>query len=111
VGTDWFNTPQVASPWKPEKGDTLGSAKARREERLAGIRLLDGSVIEGSIHILPSCRPMDLLNNHDEPFIAVTAARVVNPNGETQDIEFVAINKTAIALLYELKTRTQPQKQ
>jgi len=110
VGTNWFSSPQVI-PANFPAADTLGGTKARREQRPAGIQLLDGSVIEGIIHILPSCRPMDLLNNQDEPFVAVTAARVSNLRGETREMEFVAINKSAIALLYELKRPLPVQEQ
>lgn len=51
-------------------------------------------VIQGDIHIHPDRRALDELN-HAEGFLAVTDA-VVESNGETTQVDFIAVNKAHI---------------
>ena len=89
---------------RAEMGEGLGSAKARREQRSAGMRLRDGTKIEGTIHIMPYSRPMDLLNTGDNVFIAVTDATLTDPEGVTRELPFVAVSRSDIIFLYEVKS-------
>ena len=74
--------------------------------RSAGMRLRDGTKIEGTIHVLPFSRPMDLLNNRDDVFMAVTDATLTEPNGSQKHFDFVAVSRSDIVFLYELKETT-----
>ena len=54
--------------------------------------------VQGFVHVHPGQRIKDLLNDHDERFLAVTNAIFdASDNGEAQDeIAFIAINKDYI---------------
>ncbi len=89
-------------------GEGLGSAKARRERRQAGLRLRDGTTVEGTIYILPYSRPMDLVNSREDSFMAVTDATVLEHDGQRWSAAFLAVNKADILFLYEVTNPSQP---
>lgn len=93
---------------RPGFGEGLGSAKARRERRQAGMRLRDGTTVEGTIHILPYSRPMDLVNSREESFMAVTDVTVLEHDGQRWSAAFLAVNKADILFLYEVTSPPQP---
>lgn len=82
----------------------LASERVSREDRLVALRLVDGSDIRGTVHIVPGSRVFDLLNRGADSFIAVTDARM-STSATTEPISFIAVNKAHIVSLRELPDR------
>lgn len=87
---------------RSDPSSTFGSAKLRRDPVRVAIRLMDGAYVEGTIHVQPSTRTIDLLNQREEMFIAVTEARLTEPGGSSIELPFLAVGKANIARVYEL---------
>lgn len=62
------------------------------------VRLMDGTMVEGCLHQPPNLRLTDMLNRHtrDNPFLAVTDASIVFPNGEHLQYRFFTLNREMI---------------
>lgn len=84
-----------------ETPSTFGSAKLRRETTRVVIRLADGAQVEGLIHIQPMSRPLDLLNQRDSDFIAVTDVRLYEDGELGRTMPFLAVSKGQIVRMYE----------
>jgi hypothetical protein len=69
--------------------------RVAREPVRAVLWLTTGEEICGTVYLLPGVRLLDLLNLPGDHFIAVTDARISRA-GSTQDLDFVAVNKTQI---------------
>src|SRR5207253_10093537 len=50
-------------------------------------------------HLMPGQRIKDLLNNRDEEFIALTDATITRDDSSTEQVNFVALNKSHIISL------------
>ena len=74
--------------------------QAQRLTKITILRLLDGTQIEGTVHVQPGLRIIDHLNRESEHFIAVTDAAVKFPD-EQVNLAFIAVNKAHIVSLHE----------
>ena len=81
----------------------FGSPKVRREQVRVDVRIMDGSHIEGFVHVPPFTRPLDFLNQREDAFIAVTSARLTEPGEEPKDLDFLAVCKAQIVRMYEIR--------
>jgi len=77
-------------------------AKVKKEKFEVIIRTIEEK-IEGKVHMLPGGRLLDMLNNKDENFVAVSDANVYSlPTGKLIfEAEFLVLNKTQIVLIAE----------
>jgi hypothetical protein len=73
-------------------------AKVKTTPLRVKVRLVDGTMVEGSLHQPPSLRLTDMLNRHtrDNPFLAVTDANIIFPNGEHLQYRFFTMNREMI---------------
>jgi len=85
----------------PPRGS--GQFRLRREPRRVIVRLMDGAQVDGFIHVPPTDRPLDFLNQQDQDFIAMTDVRLTEPDDSVKDLPFLAVSKGQIARLYEAK--------
>ena len=60
--------------------------------------MIDSTKVDGTIHQPHSLRLTDMLNRHtqDNPFLAITDAQIVLPNGEIMQYNFFTINRSLI---------------
>jgi len=72
-----------------------------RDQKRTELRLSDGLVVEGLIHLPPGTRPLDFLNRSTEAFIAVTNA-TVHLGERVEETAFLAINKAHIICVRDL---------
>ncbi len=65
---------------------------------LVHIQLINGVAIKGFLHLAHRVRLTDTLNfqTGDKPFLAVTDAQFITPDGESKAISFVVINRQQI---------------
>ena len=68
--------------------------------------LIDGTQIEGVLHLAPGTRTLDFLNRQSEGFVAMTDA-VLRQGERVEHIAFVAINKQHIIRLVEADDPTR----
>jgi len=73
--------------------------RTTRESREVVIRCVGGITIRGTVYLIPSTRLTDLVERDTEQFIAVTAASVTNANGQTDNPQFLAVNKNQIVTM------------
>lgn len=87
----------------PTEKDLL-YAKVKTTPLRVKVRLLDGTMVEGCLHQPPSLRLADMLNRHtrDNPFLAVTNANIVFPNGEHLQYRFFSLNREMIVCCFPL---------
>ncbi len=74
---------------------------AARDQKRTVLRLSDGLVVEGLIHVPPGTRPLDFLNRSTEAFIAVTSA-TVHLGDQVEQVGFLAVNKAHIISVRDL---------
>lgn len=72
-----------------------------RDERRVLVAMVDGMEIDGTLHLPPGTRPLDLLNRATEAFVAITEA-LVTKGGQRQQVGFIAANKAHIVSLRDL---------
>lgn len=83
-------------------GADFGSVRQRRIPVRVLIFLTDGISIEGYVHIQPYSRVLDLINNPDGDFMAVTEARLTETGRDPEDMPFLAVRKSMISRVCEL---------
>jgi hypothetical protein len=66
------------------------------------VTLVDGTIVEGCLHQPPSMRLTDMLNRHtrDSPFLAVTDANIIFPNGDHRQYHFFTVNREMIVCCF-----------
>ncbi len=72
-----------------------------KKEQVEAIIMTTGEKIEGKIHKLPNDRMLDMLNQSEEEFVAVSAAKVYNNNSGKLLFasDFLAVNKKHVVVL------------
>jgi len=72
--------------------------KVKTNPIMVKLLLVDGTKVEGYLHQPHTLRLTDMLNRHtqDSPFLAVTDAHVIFPNGEHLEYKFFTVNRTMI---------------
>lgn len=85
-------------------------AKVKTTPLRVKVRLIDGTMIEGSLHQPPSLRLTDMLNRHtrDNPFLAVTDANIIFPNGEHLQYRFFSLNREMIVCCFPVSEEVDP---
>jgi hypothetical protein len=81
--------------------DRLAAVDRPRDPQAVTLSLVDGARVHGVLHRAPGTRTLDYLNRQAETFVAMTDA-VVTTNGESESVEFIAINKSHIVRLVEV---------
>ena len=76
----------------------------------ADVRMIDGMEIRGTVYLPPRMRVIDLLNREAEDFIAITNAELVM-DGRTEQVSFIAVNKSHIATLRDPEQGNLPENQ
>lgn len=71
---------------------------------------LRGQVL-GKAHLMPGQRIKDMLNSHDDAFIALTDATLTNSDSSTQQIKFMLLNKSHIISVVPLQEDTDKTQQ
>ncbi len=76
--------------------------KVKTEVIWVTVTLIDGTRVEGCFHLTPNLRLIDMLNRHtaDSPFLAVTDAKVIFPNGERGNYNFFSLNRSMIVCCF-----------
>jgi hypothetical protein len=72
--------------------------------------MIDGMEIRGTVYLPPRMRVIDLLNREAEDFIAITNAELVM-DGRTEQVSFIAVNKSHIATLRDPEQGNLPENQ
>jgi len=87
---------------KQEEGKRLLYKKVQTRPIRVKVSLSDGTMVEGCFHQPPALRLTDLLNRHtnDNPFLAVTDAQILLPNGERMEYKFFTINRSMIVCCF-----------
>ncbi len=77
-------------------------AKVKTTPLRVKVRLMDGTMVEGCLHQPPSLRLTDMLNRHtrENPFLAVTDANIIFPNGEHLQYRFFTLNREMIVCCF-----------
>src|SRR5438876_752113 len=65
----------------------------------------------GQAHLMPGQRIKDLLNSHDDVFIALTNATMTHEDSSTEQVEFVALNKAHIISVVPLQEEPEKTEQ
>ncbi len=79
-------------------------AKVKTTPLRVKVRLVDGTMVEGSLHQPPSLRLTDMLNRHtrDNPFLAVTDANIIFPDGDHLQYRFFTMNREMIVCCFPM---------
>ena len=72
-----------------------------RQQKRAVLRLSDGLVVEGILHLPPGVRALDFLNRPTETFVALTEA-TLHVGGQTEQTPFLAVNKAHIVSVRDI---------
>ncbi len=74
-----------------------------KKEKINAIIRTEGEKIEGSVHIIPETRLLDLLNSEREQFIPVKEAKVYSETSGKllYESEFIAVNKNHVIVIIE----------
>jgi len=77
-------------------------AKVKTTPIRVKVHLVDGTRIEGFLHQPMSLRLTDMMNRHtrDNPFLAVTDASIIFPNGEHLQYRFFTLNREMIVCCF-----------
>jgi hypothetical protein len=84
--------------------DIASNRKIKKDKLVVAILTQDYR-IEGEVHVLPDSRLTDFVNSKtNEDFIAVTHAEIISlsKNMSVSKVEYLAINKSYITLVYPL---------
>ena len=77
-------------------------AKVKTTPLRVKVHLVDGSRVEGFLHQPTNLRLTDMMNRHtrDNPFLAVTDANIIFPNGEYIQYRFFTLNREMIVFCF-----------
>jgi len=77
-------------------------AKVKTSPLRVKVHLVDGTRIEGCLHQPTNLRLTDMINrhSHDNPFMAVTDANIIFPNGDHLQYHFFALNREMIVCCF-----------
>jgi hypothetical protein len=75
-------------------------AERPRELQEVALVMIDGTEVRGMLHRAHGTRTLDFLNRQSEAFVAMTDA-LLHRNGETEEVSFIALNKTHILRVIE----------
>lgn len=80
-------------------------AKVKTTPLRVKVHLVDGTRIEGFLHQPMSLRLTDMMNRHtrDNPFLAVTDASIIFPNGEHLQYRFFSLNREMIVCCFPVE--------
>jgi len=80
-------------------------AKVKTTPLRVKVHLVDGTRIEGFLHQPMSLRLTDMMNRHtrDNPFLAVTDASIIFPNGEHLQYRFFTLNREMIVCCFPVE--------
>jgi hypothetical protein len=76
--------------------------KVEKDTELIYVILQDQTRIRGMVHLPQSGRLSDLMNYHavDRPFLAMTGATVVLPDGTRYSAPFISVNRLSITTCF-----------
>lgn len=80
----------------------INPMKVEKETELIYVILQDQTRIRGDVHLPQSGRLSDLMNYHavDRPFLAMTNATVVLPDGSRYRAPFISVNRLTITTCF-----------
>jgi hypothetical protein len=95
----------------PENNSKLLYNKVKTNPTRVKVVLIDGTKVEGYLHQPPNLRLTDLLNRHtqDNPFLAVTDAKILFPGGELVRYKFFILNRTMILCCFPTEEKKVKQ--
>lgn len=80
----------------------INPMKVEKETALIYVILQDQTRIRGNVHLPQSGRLSDLMNYHaaDRPFLPMTRATVVLPDGNRYRVPFISVNRLTITTCF-----------
>lgn len=80
-------------------------AKVKTTPLRVKVHLVDGTRVEGCLHQPMSLRLTDMMNRNtrDNPFLAVTDANIIFPNGEHLQYRFFTLNREMIVCCFPVE--------
>jgi len=80
----------------------INPMKVEKDTELIYVILQDQTRIRGNVHLPQSGRLSDLMNYHavDRPFLAMTNATVVLPDGSRYRVPFISVNRLTVTTCF-----------